>query len=140
MLGGNMNSNSDLRSAIAKAKGTGPAGSGTKTWLIQRVSALALLPLVIWFVVFILKIAKYQNSDELMSAFTSPFPTILFSLFISIGLYHGNIGIKEIIEDYVHCHSVKFSLIILVNFLSFASAVAAICALLVFHLSTFSFN
>ncbi len=135
-----MNGNHDLRSAIAKAKGTGPAGTGTKTWLIQRISALALLPLVIWFITFILKAVKYQNADELMSAFTSPFPTILFALFISIGLYHGNIGIKEIIEDYVHCHSIKFGLIIFVNFISFASTVAAICALLVFHLSTFSFN
>ena len=135
-----MTNENDLRSPIAKAKGSGPAGSGTAAWLMQRISALALLPLVIWFVTFMFKAIKYQNSDELMSAFTSPFPTILFASFITIGLYHGNLGIKEIIEDYVQSHSIKFSLIIFIKFLSFASIVAAICALIVFHLSTFSFN
>lgn len=135
-----MNNKNDLRSPIAKAKGSGPAGSGSITWLMQRISAIALLPLVIWFVIFMLKAVKYQNSDELMSVFTSPFPTILFALFVSVGLYHGNLGIKEIIEDYVHSHSIKFSLIIFIKFLSFASVVAAICALIVYHLSTFSFN
>ncbi len=135
-----MSDNNDLRSPIAKAKGLGASRIGSGTWWLQRVSAVALLPLVIWFVYFMFGAVKFQNSDELMSAFTSPFPTMFLAIFIAIGLYHGNIGIKEIIEDYVHSHVTKIFLIIFINFLSFITAVASICALLAFHLLTFNFN
>lgn len=130
----------DFRSPLAKAKNSGPAGNGTMTWWLQRVSAVALVPLVIWFIAFIFKITKHQTCDEIMNLFVSPFPTTLLALFIGVGIYHGNIGIKEIIEDYVHCHSIKFSLIILVNLLSFLSAIIGICSIFVYHLSTFCFN
>ena len=70
----------------------------------------------------------------------SPFTSIILALFVGMGIYHGNLGIKEIIEDYVHCHKLKISLIILVKFLSFVTAIAGICAILVLHLSTFNFN
>lgn len=132
--------NNDLRSPLSKAKGLGASDSGSSTWWAQRVSAVALVPLVIWFVYFMLVAIKSQNTDQLMSIFTSPFPTMFLAIFIAIGLYHGNIGIKEIIEDYVHSHSTKTLLMMSVNFLSFLTAIAAICALLVYHLSTFSFN
>jgi succinate dehydrogenase / fumarate reductase membrane anchor subunit len=130
----------DLSSPMSHVKATGPSGTGTSTWWAQRVSAIALLPLVIWFAYFVLKAVKLKDISELMSIFISPFPTMLLAVFIVIGLYHGNLGIKEVIEDYVHCHKLKFILVIFINFLSFLTAVAAICALLVFHLSTFSFN
>ncbi len=135
-----MNNKDDSCGSLAHAKNLGPSRTGSTTWWAQRVSALALIPLVTWFVYFMFKVVKYQNLDELMSVFTSPFPTILLTVFIVTGLYHGNIGIKEIIEDYVHCEFLKLSLIILFNIISLVTAIAAICALLVFHLSTFSFN
>lgn len=140
MLGVYMNRNDDFRTPEAKIMGMGPSRSGAAIWWAQRMSALALIPLVIWFVLFIFSAVKFRSSDELMAVFSSPFPTIIFALFLGIGLYHGNIGMKEIIEDYVHNHALKYSLIILVNFVSLASAIAGICALLVFHLATFSFS
>jgi succinate dehydrogenase / fumarate reductase, membrane anchor subunit len=118
----------------------GPSGTGTSTWWAQRVSAIALVPLVIWFILFVLQAYKQKDLDAFMSFFISPFPTLCFLLFITVAIYHGNIGIKEILEDYVHCHSIKIILIILVNFISLLSALAVICALLVFHLSTIGFN
>ena len=134
-----MNSN-DLRSSLAKAKGLGSSGSGTATWWAQRVSAVALVPLVIWFAYFIRKALRYKSLDEIMIIFSSPFPTLFLTLFLAVGLYHGNIGMKEIIEDYVHCHTMKIGLIILIQLFSLVTAIAGICALLVFHLSTFNFN
>lgn len=134
-----MNKN-DLSSPLSHAKGTGPSGTGTATWWAQRVSALALIPMVIWFAYFMLKAVKLNTSEELMSIFTSPFPTMLLALFITLGLYHGNLGIKEIIEDYIHCNKMRFISTIFINFISFITAIATICALLVYHLSTFGFN
>ncbi len=130
----------NLRSALSKAKALGAAGTGTATWWAQRVSAIALIPLVTWFAFFMLKAIEYHNIEIITSMFDSPFTSIILALFIGMGIYHGNLGIKEIIEDYVHCHKMKISLIILVKFLSFVTAIAGICAILVLHLSTFNFN
>ena len=112
----------------------------TNSWWAQRVSAIALLPLIIWFVLFILKVFEYQDIELVTSMFNSPFVTIFLAMFLSVGLYHGNLGIKEIIEDYVHCHSIKIGLIMGINFLSLVTAIAGICAIFVLHLSIFNFN
>jgi succinate dehydrogenase / fumarate reductase membrane anchor subunit len=114
--------------------------SGVKTWWAQRISALALVPLVITFVYIVLKAVEYNNLDIIITMFASPFTTLLLALFIGVGLYHGNIGMIEIIEDYIHCHSMKIGLIIALKFISFVSAVGGICAILVLHLSSFNFN
>lgn len=135
-----MNKKDNMRSPLAKVKGLGAAGNGTATWWAQRVSAVALIPLVVWFAYFIIQAVEYRDMDLFASMFTSPFVTLLLALFIAIGLYHGNLGMKEIIEDYVHCNYMKFSLIILVKMLSLVTAVAGLCAVLVLHLSTFSVN
>ncbi len=135
-----MKKENDLRSPLAKARGLGAAGNGTATWWAQRVSAVALVPLVIWFAYFMMQAIQYRDMDLVTSMFTSPFLTLLLALFIAVGLYHGNLGIKEIIEDYIHCNYMKFSLILLVKMFSLVTAVAGLCAILVLHLSTFSVN
>ena len=114
--------------------------SASNTWWAQRVSAVALLPLIIFFAYFMIKVSEYMDVEIISSMFESPFTTIFLSLFLGTGIYHGNIGMKEIVEDYVHCHAMKTSLIISLNFISFISAVACICAILVIHLSNFNFN
>ncbi len=116
------------------------ANKGTAAWWAQRVSAVALIPLVTWFVFFMLEATECQDIDRIYSLFTSPFPTIILALFLGLGLYHGCLGMKEIIEDYVHCHLMKTAMILFVQFFSLITAIAGICALLVFHLSTFIFN
>lgn len=134
-----MNSN-NFQSPLSKAKGLGASRTGTMSWWAQRVSAVALIPLVIWFAYFMIKAAEYKDIEIITLSFTSPFPTLLLSLFIGVGLYHGNLGMKEIIEDYVHCHVMKTSLILFLRFFSFVTAISGICAILAIHLSTFSFN
>jgi len=109
--------------------------SAVTTWWAQRVSALALVPLVIWFTFFMIKAVKLENTAPLLAAFTSPIVTMFLVLFIGVGLYHGNIGIKEIIEDYIHCEKLKKILMISVTLFSLVTAIASICALLALHLS-----
>lgn len=109
-------------------------------WWLQRVSALALVPLACWFVYFVLKIIEYKDLEIISSMFISPFVVILLILFISTGIYHGNIGIKEIIEDYVHCQISKQTLIILTNFVSIISIIVGVCSCIVLHISVFGAN
>lgn len=125
---------------LGEIKGGSANACGTKTWIAQRVSAIALVPLSLWFVIFMLEAVNTQDLDQFSSIFTSPFPTVLLAVFLAISLYHGCIGMIEIIEDYVHCSVAKVTLILFIRFLSFITAVAGICALLVLHLSTFIFN
>lgn len=132
--------NSHFQSPLSKAKGLGVSKTGTMSWWAQRVSAVALIPLVIWFAYFMIKATEYRDLEIITSLFTSPFSTLLLSLFIGTGLYHGNLGMKEIIEDYVHCHIIKISLILFLQFFSFVTALSGICAIFAIHLSTFSFN
>lgn len=133
-----MKKDNKLRSSLAKAKGSGAAGNGTAVWWAQRVSAVALIPLVIWFSFIMIQAMEYRDMDLIVSMFTSPFTTLLLALFIAVGIYHGNLGIKEIIEDYVHCNAMKFSLVLLVKFFSVITAVAGVCSVFVLHLSTFA--
>lgn len=114
--------------------------SGTNVWIAQRVSALALIPLTCWFVIFLINALSMQEIDQFSSIFTSPFPTIFLALFIVFGIYHGNLGVTEIIEDYVHSPMIKFVLINIVKFISIVTAIIGTCSILVLHLSTFVFN
>lgn len=130
----------DSRTFLSQAKGLGASSGGTTIWIAQRISAIALIPLVIWFVIFILEASEAQDLDQFSSIFTSPFPAVFLAIFLVVGSYHGGIGMIEIIEDYVHCPAAKVSLILFIKFLSFITAIAGACALLVLHLSTFVFN
>jgi len=123
-----------------KTKGAKGSPCATRTWLAQRVSAIALVPLSFWFVILIIEIFQAKDMDQFSSIFTSPFPTVVLAIFIVTAIYHGCIGMIEIIEDYVHCSFAKMGLILSIKFLSFSSAIAAICAIIVLHLSTFVFN
>lgn len=135
-----MTNSSDLRSPLAKAKGSGSSHSGVTVWWMQRLSAIALIPLVVWFIIFMLKVTKANSGEDIMIMFISPFTTVLLAVFISLGIYHGNIGIKEIIEDYCHCSKLKYFLLILTNFVSLVTVFSGLCAIIVYHLSTFGFN
>lgn len=129
-----------MTDTATKLKGARANSCGTASWLAQRVSAIALIPLSIWFVILMMEIVQAKDLDQFSSIFTSPFPTVVLAIFLLVSLYHGCIGIVEIIEDYVHSSFAKICLILFFKFLSFISAIAGVCALIVLHLSTFVFN
>ncbi len=126
-----------IKTPLAKAKGLGSAKDGVGHWIAQRITAIALIPLVFLFVKATLKVAL--TSDEkvnFISLFHSPYYTISVLLLITVGIYHGSLGIRVVIEDYVHCKCGKKLLLILVNFISVVSALAGILAILKIHLGS----
>lgn len=128
--------NKNMRSYLSKVKALGPAGNGTDIWIKQRLTALALVFLSFWFVSLVIKITASTKSELYLVA-GSPFSTILLLMFVGVGLYHGKIGMKEIIEDYVHSHFIKNTIIILLNFFTIFTALTGFCAILIFHFSMF---
>jgi succinate dehydrogenase / fumarate reductase membrane anchor subunit len=120
---------SDLRTPLARARGLGSARAGLHHWWAQRLTAIALVPLVVWFAV---SLVMMSGADQAMvqNWIRSPFVMVLLTLTIVIGLHHGQLGLQVVIEDYIHNEGRKLALILLVRFAAVLSGVAAIVAIL----------
>ena len=74
---------------------------GTSTFVMQRASAVILLPFAIWFL-WIIAAKSGQSFDAMAAWMASPFTKILLGAFVTVGALHGRIGVMEVIEDYIH--------------------------------------
>ena len=107
--------------------------TGAHHWLMQRVSAAALLPLIIWLAVSFVKIIQDPESNMAVF-FAYPFNAVMGILLVSTALYHGSLGMQVIIEDYVSRKLIRRFLIIAVHFISITTAIAAILSIVRLHL------
>ena len=100
-----------LLAPIKKARGLGSAKDGVHHWWMQRVTAIALVPLTLW-VVFSVASMSGQDYESVQAWLSKPFTTAMFALFIFTSFYHAALGLQVIIEDYVHNEAVKFAALI----------------------------
>lgn len=119
----------DLRSPLAKAKGLGASGDASHHFWVQRISALALVPLVIWLAISVALLPEASYAS-VVSWFQSPFNGIVTLLFIVVSFYHAQLGLQVVIEDYISSHSVRLFGVLLVKFLSYFLMAAAIYAVI----------
>jgi len=121
--------NGDLRTPLARARGLGSAKAGVAHWWAQRLTAIALIPLVVWFAI---SLVMLSGADYAMARawIGSPRVMVLLILTIGIGLHHGQLGLQVVIEDYVHGDGRKLALIVIVKFVAAAFGLAAILAIL----------
>jgi succinate dehydrogenase / fumarate reductase membrane anchor subunit len=79
----------------------GSARNGLQEWRLQRLTAIALIPLGLYFAVSILRLA---TSDQMTAAawLASPVPALLVILFVLAGLAHALVGLRSVFADYVH--------------------------------------
>jgi succinate dehydrogenase / fumarate reductase membrane anchor subunit len=124
-----------MKSSIAKVRGYGAAGNGTHTWWMQRITSIALVPLVCWYVFICIKIAQSSNLAGIIDL---PINIVLLVLFTLVGLYHSTLGMVEVIEDYVHHKTAKFLCLIGIKFLSVFTATFTFIAIIIFHASLFT--
>ena len=124
-----------MRSNLAKVKGLGAASNGTHTWWMQRITSIALVPLVIWYVTTLIRITRSEN---LAGIIDSPLNVVMLLLFTLVGLYHSTLGMIEVIEDYVHSKMIKFILLVLLKFFSIFTAVFSFVAIIMFHVTVFT--
>ncbi|MDE0781045.1 MAG: succinate dehydrogenase, hydrophobic membrane anchor protein [Alphaproteobacteria bacterium] len=117
------------RTPLGRARGLGSAKSGTGHWWAQRVTALALIPLVTWFVISMIVITG-ANHETALSFISSPINAVLLTLLIVATFYHGQLGLQVVIEDYIHTKWLEVTLILSVKggaiFLGVASVYAVI--------------
>ena len=120
---------SDLRTPLARARGLGSAHSGLHHWWMQRLTAIALVPLVVWFAVSLVMMSG-ADQGVVRAWIGSPFVMVLLILTIVVGLHHGQLGLQVVIEDYIHNEGWKLAFILLVRFFVVLFGVAAIVAIL----------
>ncbi len=107
--------------------------TGAHHWLTQRITALALIPLIVWLVVSFVQIA--QDPQGYMPVFFAyPFNAVMGILLITTALYHGSLGMRVVIEDYVTNKFKMHFCIIIIHFISFATATAAVVSIVRLHL------
>ena len=118
-----------MRTPLGQVRGRGSAKSGTGHWLMQRVTAIANLPLLIFFVGFIVVHLGAKRADVVASLHSPLIAIVLALAFISV-LWHMRLGLQVVIEDYVHGHAAKFAGLLFNTFYTMALGAAALYAIL----------
>lgn len=113
------------QSPLARVRGLGSAKEGVAHWWAQRLTAVALVPLLIWFVASVCALAGADYGTFREWAAT-PLVSILLVLMTIAMFHHVQLGLQVVLEDYVHTEWLKIASIALVKFASVALAVAAI--------------
>jgi succinate dehydrogenase membrane anchor subunit len=116
------------RSPLASAIGLGSSKSGVEHWWAARVSAVALIPLTLWFIASMI---AHTGSDYAgFIAWLKEFPTTILMVLLLVALFHHiALALQVVIEDYVHS-DLKFAAIVAVRLGCFALAAAGILAML----------
>lgn len=120
----------NLRSPLGRVRGLGSAKSGTEHWWAQRLTALALIPLSLWFVASLAAMAGADYAT-VRAWVDSPLVAALLILLICATFYHAYLGVQVVIEDYVHAEALKVAALVLVAGLSILLAVIAVLSVLV---------
>lgn len=108
------------KSKITQTLGSGD--KGTDHWLMQKMTAIALAPMIIFFI-YKLSLFCATGYQGCIEGFASPWMASYTLTLFSIIFYHSYLGLQVIIEDYVHCFSIKLILLTLVKILSFGATI-----------------
>ncbi len=107
--------------------------TGSHHWMMQRVSAIALIPLIIWLAYSFISVI--QDVEANMAVFFAyPFNAVMGILLITTSLYHGSLGLQVVYEDYISHRLKRKTMIIATHFLSILTSVAATLAIIKLHL------
>jgi succinate dehydrogenase / fumarate reductase membrane anchor subunit len=120
----------NLRTPLSRVRLLGSAKDGTAKFIAQRVTALALIPLLLWFVSSVIFYIHKADHAALVSWIASAWNSELLILLLINLFYHTVIGLQEVIEDYVHSHYMKLFMIISIKFFFITIALASILAVL----------
>ncbi|QGM21925.1 succinate dehydrogenase, hydrophobic membrane anchor protein [Spiribacter sp. 2438] len=119
----------EFRTPIKEARGLGASHHGASHWWVQRLSAIAMVPLMLWLVVG-LAANSGASYAEAAAWLGGPINSVVMVVMFGVLFYHASLGLQVILEDYVSHKGVRLGLVIAVRFLAVVLAVSAIIAVL----------
>jgi succinate dehydrogenase / fumarate reductase membrane anchor subunit len=90
-----------LRSPLGKVLGAGSAKQGVHHWWMQRLTSVALVPLSIWFVVSLLSLPSFDHAT-VVAWMGQSWTALLLIFFVLVATWHSQLGVRVVVEDYVH--------------------------------------
>ena len=103
-----------MRSQLGRARGLGAAKSGAAHWWAQRVTAVALIPLSLWFVWVALRLVGASH-EELLAWIGGPIPVVLLIALVVASFYHLALGLQVVIEDYVPGDTARMATLLVIK-------------------------
>ena len=117
------------RTELGRVRGLGAAKSGVHHWWMQRVTAVANVALVLWFVISLIRLPGLDHASVLVWL-RQPVAAVPMLLLIISVFWHFRLGFQVFIEDYVHEEGLKLLALLGLNFYALAGAAAGIFAVL----------
>jgi succinate dehydrogenase / fumarate reductase membrane anchor subunit len=118
-----------LRSPLGTVSGLGSAKGGVHHWWLQRLTSIALVPLAIWFTVSILSLPSMDHVT-VITWMAQSWTALLLIVLVLVATYHSQLGVRVVIEDYVHNTGMKTLTLVIVTFAHALLAVAGVFAIL----------
>ncbi|HTY50843.1 MAG TPA: succinate dehydrogenase, hydrophobic membrane anchor protein [Steroidobacteraceae bacterium] len=118
-----------LRTPLSRVRGLGAAGEGVHHWWVQRVTAVALVPLAVWFLVSLLTLPALDYAT-VTAWLRGIWSATLMVLFVACAAWHSRLGVQVVIEDYVHDSGLKALALVLSMFVHVVMALAGVLAVL----------
>jgi len=118
-----------LRSPLGRVLGTGAAHDGVRHWWMQRLTSIALVPLTMWFVVSLLALPSLGYST-LVAWMSQSSTALLLILLVLTAAWHSQLGVRVVVEDYVHAAGARALALVLIGFAHVLLAVAGVFAVL----------
>jgi succinate dehydrogenase / fumarate reductase membrane anchor subunit len=118
-----------MRTPLGRAIGLGSAKEGVEHWWRERITAIALVPLCLWFVAEIIHHLGAERA-ELARWLHHPVPAVLMLLLLALTFHHTALGLQVVVEDYVGHEGARFGLLIAIRLLCLILAVFGIFAVL----------
>ena len=118
-----------MRSPLGRVLGTGAAHDGVRHWWMQRLTSIALVPLTVWFVVSLLALPSL-GYGTVIAWMSQSWTALLLILLVLTAAWHSQLGVRVVVEDYVHGAGARTLTLVLIGFVHVLLAAAGVFAIL----------